>query len=247
MKQDLLTVMWKERKGLFQQGGSRLRPLMLLFIVIVMISILMPLQMGEEWLNSAWSLLAALVLPLILVGTTVPESFAGERERHTLSTLLASRLPDRAILFGKLSVAMIYGWGLTLILLVLSAIVANIVAWQGSFAFYPPLLLATNVGASLLMSLLVASLGVVISLRSTTVQGAQQALIFALLIPLMAMQVLPMILISVVPDGRAVLKQLTQADFTTVIAIMASVLLLANALTIPAALARFKRARLILD
>jgi uncharacterized membrane protein YvlD (DUF360 family) len=93
----------------------------------------------------------------------------------------------------------------------------------------------------------VASLGVLISLRSVTVQGAQQALIFSLLIPLMALQVLPIILISVVPDGRAVLKQLTEANFTTVVAVIATVLLLANALTIPAALARFKRARLILD
>jgi ABC-2 type transport system permease protein len=105
----------------------------------------------------------------------------------------------------------------------------------------------TDVGASLLMSLLVASLGVVISLRSATVQGAQQALIFSLLIPLMIVQVLPMILISVVPNGRAVLKQLTEADFTTVIAVIATVLVIVNALTIPAALARFKRSRLILD
>jgi ABC-2 type transport system permease protein len=220
---------------------------LLLFVAIVMIATLLPLQLGDEWLNSAWSLLSALLLPLLLVGTTVPESFAGEREQHTLSTLLASRLPDRAILYGKLSVAMIYGWGLTLILLVLSAVVANLVAWQGTFAFYPPLLLIADVGASLLMSLLVASLGVLISLRSATVQGAQQALMFALLIPLMALQILPIILTSVVPNGRELMKQLLEADFTVVITILLAVLVLVNAITIPAALARFKRARLILD
>ena len=103
MRQDLLTVIWKERQGLlFQRGGGRMRAIWLLFVAIVMIAILLPLQMGEEWLTTAWSLIAALILPLLLVGTAVPESFAGERERHTLPTLLASRLPDRAILFGKL-------------------------------------------------------------------------------------------------------------------------------------------------
>jgi hypothetical protein len=63
----------------------------------------------------------------------------------------------------------------------------------------------------------------------------------------MIVQVLPMILISVVPNGRALFRQLTQADFATVIAVIATVLVVANAITIPATLARFKRSRLILD
>ena len=131
--------------------------------------------------------------------------------------------------------------------LVLSAVVANLVAWQGTFIFYPPLLLIADVFASLLMSLLVASLGVLISLRAATVQGAQQALMFALLIPLMAIQILPILFTSVVPNGRDVMKQVLAADFAVVITILLAVLVIANALTIPAALARFKRSRLILD
>jgi ABC-2 type transport system permease protein len=48
-------------------------------------------------------------------------SVAGERERRTLETLLASRLDERAILFGKLLAARAYGWGLTLLSLLLGA------------------------------------------------------------------------------------------------------------------------------
>jgi len=244
MKQDIVTVIWKERQGLLYQRGGRGRAIWMLFVAVVMIAILLPLQMGEEWFTTAWSLIAALILPLILVGTAVPESFAGERERHTL---LASRLPDRAILFGKLITTMVYGWGLTLILLGLSLMVANLVAWQGYFVFYPPLLLITDVVVSLLMSGVVASLGVLISLRSATVQGAQQALMGALLIPLMMVQIAPIVLMSIVPNGRVLISQITKADFATVVGVISGVLLLLNLGLFAATLARFKRSRLILD
>ena len=247
MRQDLLTVIWKERQGLLYSRGGRGRALWLLFVAIVMIAILLPLQMGEEWFTTGWSIIAALILPLMLVGSAVPESFAGERERHTLPTLLASRLPDRAILFGKLITTAGYGWGLTLILLGLSLIVANVVAWQGSFTFYPLLLLFADVAVSLLMAGVVASLGVLISLRSATVQGAQQALMGALLIPLMMVQIVPVVLMSIVPNGRALISQITKADFTTVIAVICGVLLLLNIGLFAAALARFRRSRLMLD
>jgi ABC-2 type transport system permease protein len=247
MKQDILTVIWKERQGLLYQRGGRMRAIWLLFVAIVMIAILLPLQMGEEWFTTAWSVIAALILPLLLVGTAVPESFAGERERHTLPTLLASRLPDRAILFGKLITTTGYGWGLTLILLALSLLVANLVAWQGYFAFYSPPLLISDVMLSLLMSGVVASLGVLISLRSATVQGAQQALMGALLIPLMMVQIVPIVLMSIVPNGRALISQITKADFAIVVGMIISMLLLLNFGLFAAALARFKRARLILD
>lgn len=247
MKQDILTVIWKERQGLLYTRGSRARGLWMLFIAVVMIAIVLPLEMGEEWFTTAWSLIAALILPLLLVGTAVPESFAGERERSTLSTLLASRLPDRAILFGKLITTLAYGWGVTLLLLGLSLIVANLVAWQGTFRFYPLLLLITNVVASLLMAGVVASLGVLISLRSATVQGAQQALTGALLIPLMLLQIVPIVLMSLMPNGRELINQMLKVDFAIVVSVLSGVLLLLNVGLFAAALARFKRARLILD
>lgn len=247
MIQDILTVMWKDRSELLTQGGSRGRAILTLLVGVVMIAIVLPLQMGEEWFSTAWSLIAAFILPLLLVGTAVPESFAGERERHTLPTLLASRLPDRAILLGKLGLAIGYGWGLTLIMLGVSLVVANMVAWQGALVFYRPPLAVVNIVVSLLMSCLTATLGVVISLRSSTVQSAQQALMGALLIPLILLQIVPIVLMSVVPDGEAVTKQITQADFVSVIAIIIAVMLVLNVGLFAAALARFKRPRLILD
>ena len=83
-------------------------------VPVLMVAIYMPLQFGEKWVDGAWSLVTCIVIPLILVGIVIPQSFAGERERHTLETLLASRLPDRAIPWGKVLLAVAYGWGMTI-------------------------------------------------------------------------------------------------------------------------------------
>ena len=97
---DIWTVIWKERKSLFRHRGSRLRAVFNLLIPVGLVAIYFPLGEGHNWVSSPVALFA-LIIPMLLVGTTVPDAFAGERERHTLSTLLASRLPDRAVLFGK--------------------------------------------------------------------------------------------------------------------------------------------------
>lgn len=247
MKEDLLTVIWKERKGLFRIQGSRGRAILTLLVPTIMIAIILPLQMGEDFLVTAWPLMAAIVMPLLLVGTSIPEAFAGERERHTLPTLLASRLPDRAILFGKWILAVVYGWLMTLATLLVSAVVVNILHWHGQIAFYRSDMALGHVGISLLFSGFIASLGVLISLRSATVQGAQQALISTLLIPLMVLQLGPMLLFSVIPNGREILDQITSLNFTHFALAVAGVLLLLNAVVLLAAMARFKRARLILS
>ena len=244
---DISTVMWKEVRGLLRQGDSRVRPVLGLLAVAVMIGILMPLQLAREWVDSAWSLMVAFIMPLLLVGVTVPESFAGERERHTLPTLLASRLPDRAILFGKLITAVCYGWAMTLVMLLVSLLVANAVNWQGQFEFYAPLVIVADVLFSLLVCGLVATLGVLISLHSATAQGASQVLVFALLLPIMVIQVAPMLLLTVVPNGQDVIRQALAVDFGLVALVLCGILLLADATLLLAAMARFQRSRLILE
>jgi len=119
---DILTVMWKERKGLLRSQGSRTRAVLGFLIPMVMLGIYLPLQIGRALVEGPWSLLASVFIPMMLVGMMIPESFAGERERHTLETLLASRLTDRAILFGKVAVAVGYAWGITLMLLLVSLV-----------------------------------------------------------------------------------------------------------------------------
>ncbi|MBN1660310.1 MAG: hypothetical protein JXA93_18070, partial [Anaerolineae bacterium] len=81
MLRDISTVLWKERKGLLRAQGSVWRTLVSVLLPMVMISIVLPIQMGADALHDAWSLIGAFIVPLLFVGITVPQSFAGEREK----------------------------------------------------------------------------------------------------------------------------------------------------------------------
>ena len=109
MWNDLKTVLWKERKSMFRAAGRRSQ---LLFMVVtpLMLAVVIPYTMGVDWLNNAFSMAVCGITAFMIVGVMIPDSFAGERERHTLPTLLASRLPDKAILFGKMINAILVGW-----------------------------------------------------------------------------------------------------------------------------------------
>jgi len=213
-----------------------------------MLGIYLPLQIGRALVEGPWSLVASVFIPMMMVGMMIPESFAGERERHTLGTLLASRLPDRAILFGKVAVAVGYAWGMTLMLLLVSLVMVNIIHWDGQVLLYTPIIALANVAVSLLLASLVAGLGILISLRAATVQEAQQTLMAATLFPLVLLQMIPLLLLNVVPDGKARLRELVMAaNPTQIILIVLAVLVVLDLGLFIAALARFKRARLILD
>jgi ABC-2 type transport system permease protein len=245
MKTDILTIMWKERKGLFRVQGRRSQAL-LTMLSPVFLAIYMPWSMGPDWVESGMSIALSVIVPFILVGITVPDSFAGERERHTLPTLLASRLPDRAILFGKLATAVIFGWGAMLMVLVLSLVTVNVAHWSGQLLFYDPTILIADLGISFLVAVLTAGLGVLFSLRSSTVQQAQQTLMAVLLLPAMLLQLGGAMLLGS-DSGRARLREvLSTLSLEQVVLIVAAVLIVADVAALMAAMARFKRARLIL-
>ena len=248
MLADVLTVMWKERKGLLRHQGGRARAMLSLLVPAVGLGIYLPLQIGRALVEGPWSLLASVFIPMMIVGMTIPESFAGERERHTLGTLLASRLPDRAILFGKIAVAVGYAWGMTLMLLLVSLVMVNVVHWDGQVLLFTPIVALANAALSLLVASLVAGLGVLISLRASTVQEAQQTLMAATLFPLVILQMIPLLLLNVLPDGRARLEELVAAANPTQIILIVMIILAALDLGLAVAtMARFKRARLIGD
>ena len=246
MKTDIMTVIWKESKGLFKQGKSRSKSLLVLLTPVFMFGIILPIQFREEWLDMAWSLTIALFTPLVLIAPTICESFAGERERHTLETLLASRLPDRAVLFGKMIVSIVYGWGMTIFLLVMSLVIVNVLMWDGKFHFYQMNIFLADLGLSVLFSGLMVTLGILISLRSATVQSAQQVLMMALVIPIFGIQALVFLLPTFMPM-ETIREFLARFNYDQILMIFLGVLLLADIGLLLAAMSRFKRSRLILN
>jgi ABC-2 type transport system permease protein len=248
MLKDIQTILWKEWKELLTGRGVRGGWLNLL-IVLGVFGIFLPYQFGHTLVTSPLSLAVWLWVPAFLVLQVIADSFAGERERHTLETLLASRLSDRAILLGKIAAAMTYGCGLSLVSLILGLVTLNLAFGHGQLILYP---LVTSMGIiafTLLAGGLTATLGVLISLRAATVRQAYQVMSISIMVLLfggvyglqgIAKQLPP-------ATSELVARWLTQANLGQIILVCSAFLAIINTVLLAAALARFQRAKLILD
>jgi ABC-2 type transport system permease protein len=249
MAHDIYTVMWKEWKELLQLQGSSRSGLTGLLIMIAIFGIVMPLQWGTMWVESGASLTLWLIIPMMLAVTIVADSFAGERERHTLETLLASRLSDRAILLGKLSAAVIFEWGITQLVFLVALIPANILHGRDGLIFYTPAVALSGMLLSLLIGALVSMIGIMVSLRSSTVKQAQQKLgisvfTIAYLVPMAAVYGL-----KYVPDEirEEVLGPFLSGEVALPTLIVSGILAVLTLLLYAATKSRFQRARLIFN
>jgi ABC-2 type transport system permease protein len=241
---DILTIMWKELRELFLQRGTRRGTLTSLGIFIAIFGILMPIQFGARWVETGAGLFYWCWLPFMLVNNVIADSFAGERERHTLETLLASRLSDRAILLGKIFSAILYGWGTAITGMLVGLVTINLVAGKGQLVLYPALIGFGALLTSFLVAALAAGIGVLVSLNASTVRQAQQTVGTVFLVIF-----LPLFFIPLLPNAwrQALVVFLTTTNFFW-IAIGALVfVIILDAVLIAIAMARFRRDRLILD
>ena len=245
---DIRTVMWKEWKGLFRQPGGRTRMVFVTAVPTVMLGVILPLQIGRDFVTGYWPLITSMLIPLLVAASLIPESFAGERERHTLGTLLASRLPDRAILFGKVAVAVGSAWGAWLFTLLVSLITVNIANWDGQIALFTAPIALAVASTGLTLPVLTAAVGILISLRAATVQGATQALMAATFGPLVLLQIAGLVLGSVGGDARESIGDvLGSVDPTQIVLVFVAVVVAGSVAAFAAAMKRFRRGRLLLD
>jgi ABC-2 type transport system permease protein len=233
---DLRTMLWKEARDLLWSGGRSdwIRPL----FTIGVLGILLPRSMHESWLElPPNAVLIVLYIPFMLIISFIGDAIAGERERHTLETLLASRISDRAILLSKVLVTVALSWGMAVFSLLLGALVVNLSQAPGPWAFYPRDPFAVLLALSLLADLLAASGGVLISLKSATVRQAAQNMLLALILLGLAVygltRLLPADLVAALTTSQMV-------------GIVLLALALLDALLLAAALLSFRRSRLIL-
>lgn len=241
---DINTVMWKEWKelleqrwvfyGMFSQAGT--------------FGVFLALHQGIAFVHSPVSLSYWVWLPSIMVMTVIADAFAGERERHTLESLLATRLSSAAIVLGKLATAVGYALAITATAVLMGVVVINIRFYAGSPILISPLLGLLGAGLSLLMAILVGSAGVLISMRSTTVRQAQltMAMIFVPLtiIPASILLELPGPLHSLLL-GQAVKIPLT--EILVIVGIAVGILIAADIVLLGIALRRFRRAEVTLE
>lgn len=241
---DILTVAWKELREMLMFGDSRGRNKLSLVVILVIFGVVIPLQNGRDWVTSPISAMVWAWMPYMWVYSVVADSFAGERERHTLEALLATRLSDRAILFGKLLAALAYGFTLTWAILLVSLVTINVTVRGEGLLLFSPLMTVGAFVFSILISGLSASIGVLVSLRASSVRQAQQWMSFGMLVLF-----LPFMFVQFIPKAwlESFGSALVNADPLQIAIWAAVVLLVIQSVLLAVAMRLFQRSKLILD
>jgi ABC-2 type transport system permease protein len=222
----------------FKRGGWSV------LMVILFLGIFVPLQIGPGWANLPLMFFYWPFLTASMTSTIVSDAVAGERERHTLETLLSTRLPDTPILLGKLFAAVLYGYAFALSNLVIGYITVQVrygpVAESMSLERIAALLVL--IGAS---SACIAGVGVSVSLRAATVRQAQQTFGIVLLVLMMT----PLVAVQFLPEAwrETIVRRAAELGVEGIAWRASGVLLLGAAALLAIAVRRFKRGELVLE
>ena len=230
------TIVWKETRDSTFSG--RRSELVVPLLVVAIMGIVIPWQIGHLWIALSPAMITIVCyIPFHLTTSYICDAVAGERERHTLETLLASPVSDGAILWGKITVSVAYAWGLSLIGLLLGLVASNLLSGQGQWEFYHPIdIFLETLVLSLLATLLSASAGVLISLRAATLRQAQQTMAVGTLVMLIAI----VLILKSLPSGE--LERLTESQL---LLFFVGGFTLTNLVMMGILSARFQRWRLI--
>jgi len=240
---DIWTMAWKEWREWFARQGRFRGGWINVALTIAVFGVILPWQFGRAWVESPAALMAWIWLPLFVLSNLVVDAVAGERERHTLETLLASRLPNRAILLGKIGAASVYGVGVTAGSLLAGAVTVNVMFWDGTFRFYPGATLLGALLVAVIGSTLISSLGVLVSLRATSVRQAGQMMGLSVL----AIGFSPLLLVRVLSRYWPVHGVLAPVNFAIIAILAMGGLMALDVGLFVLVLARFQRSRLIVE
>lgn len=244
MIRDVLTVMWKEWRDMpILRGGTKGGIVGQLIFVGIM-GIFLPYSSGRSFITGGMAVFLAAWGPFVMTMSLSADAFAGEKERHTLESLLASRLPDRAIMFGKIATIVCYAWGMTLLALCLALVTVNVTHGNGTLLLYPKPIAIGAPLLGLLISVLLSGLGVLVSLKAATVRQAAQTMSYLffviVLIPMLGM---------ILPKAWSLhlLQWVQRVGISGLITTVAGVLVAADIVVLGIAVSKFRRSRLILD
>jgi ABC-2 type transport system permease protein len=246
MIRDVGTIIWKEWKEfLVQRGSSHRGRLLTVGIPIAIFGVFIPWRAGPEYVNNPGSLIVPALMPLLFTMAIVSDSFAGERERHTLETLLASRLSDEAILFGKLAAAVLFACGMFVLMTILGLIGVNLAHSDGHLLLFPMNRVMAVMILDFLLAAFVSAGGVLVSLHASTVRQAMQTLNMGFMVMMFGGV---FVFESLPPTWReTLLRRLSGENSVQTLFAIVLILVLLDVALVTAVQARFRRSRLILD
>ena len=245
MISDALTIAWKDLREMLLQSGTLRRSLRGVLFSVIVFGVVLPLQIGPDLVRQPAAILPFAWVPLLLASNMIADGIAGERERHTLETLLASRLSDRSILLGKVMAAVAYGWGFMVVNALVGLLTVNLANPDQAILLYSPQAILTLGVFGLLGAGLVACGGSLVALRAPTVRQAAQnmslALVAVVLVPALGIPALPADL------RHQLVDTLGSLDWLAIGVGLAAILAMLDVALFVAAMLRFQRTRLILD
>ena len=245
MIEDALTIAQKDLRETLLQSGTLRRSLRGLLFSVVVFGVVLPLQIGPDLVRQPAAILPFVWVPLLLASNMIADGIAGERERHTLETLLASRLADRSILLGKVVAAVAYGWGFMVVNAMVGLVTVNLANTDQAILLYSPQAILILGVFGLLGAGIVACGGSLVALRAPTVRQAAQnmslVVVAVLLVPALAIPALPQYL------RQQIIDTLVGLDWLAIGVGLAAILVVLDVALFAAAMLRFRRTRLILD
>lgn len=130
---------------------------------------------GEMWNSLSILLTMYALLPTVIATSVAADAFAGELERGTLESLLATSVTDTAVFWGKALTAVCMSMTLCLTCL-LSAIVITVYVHKLPPATVDPATVALVVLGHLATSTCLTSIAIFVSAKVKVARAAQQAL-----------------------------------------------------------------------
>ncbi len=199
---EIVAIVWKEWRQLLQRAGGNLSLFILrmMFVFVLFAGLTKVTVENGAIADYSWEQIW-ITIPLVIVLGLISFSFAGERETHTLPTLLASPLSDRALVLGKISFPVIYGFSCSLIVSLCLLVKVNILHDKGELLFYSLESFVSGILTSLLVAIFIATLGVYRSACAPTIRQAQTSLLLTVFIVILLPGILLIASSFLIPQG----------------------------------------------
>jgi ABC-2 type transport system permease protein len=170
---DVFTIIRKEIAEVFGDWHSFYGVAIQTAVVVITCGILVPGDDTTVWLSPGRLILLYAMFPSVIAATFSADAFAGERERRTLPTLLATPISDGAIFLGKISTAV--GISVACSLLAISAgVTTTLVKGEDPLPVMGVHGFATLLGGAFAFALVTTAIATTVSSRVRVARSAQQ-------------------------------------------------------------------------
>ncbi|NOK63719.1 MAG: hypothetical protein GFH27_549379n62 [Chloroflexi bacterium AL-W] len=172
MQQILTMTLWELQRIFYCR--NRVQRTWLAFVFLVVAAAIQPFILPAEFVKSPLFVLFFAILPCGGIFIWLCDSFAGERERHTLETLLLTPVPDWTIIGGKIIALSIYTG-----MLVGGVLFTLIIGQTIIIGDYPDMMWYSFIFfVTLLSYIFIINVGMMVTWSAPSLQIAQQILLY---------------------------------------------------------------------